>query len=319
MPSWNDLLDHIEAQPNDAAKSARLRELIVHSLAQISQKRNNRNVIFYASAFLQKPGAHPYLLQIMQEDLNGFMATIYGLKCPLGLTLILHTPGGQINAAESIVSYLWSKFPDSDIEVIVPTFAMSAGTMISLAANRIIMGRPSQLGPIDPQMVLGYGVVSANAIVDQFKRAKEEYAQDPNIIPLWIPILQSFGPALLQEAENALKYGEEMVRKWLEQRMFKGLPDAKELAKNAASYFNDTSNVNRHRNHGHRIDRDEARSQRIEVYDLEDDQPLQEAVLTAYHLITIAIEKSVTTKMIVNHAGKMWVKGIPINQPPNVQ
>src|SRR5687767_2857982 len=183
MPSWNELLDHIEAQPTEAAKTSKLIGLIVNALSQISQKRNNRNVIFYASGFLQKPGVHPYLTQITQEDINGFMATIYGLKCPQGLTLILHTPGGQINAAESIVSYLWSKFPDSDIEVIVPTFAMSAGTMISLASNRIIMGRPSQLGPIDPQMVLGYGVVSANAIVDQFERAKSEYAQDPNIIP----------------------------------------------------------------------------------------------------------------------------------------
>src|SRR5262245_59237394 len=108
MPSWNDLLNHIEALPNEAAKSAKLGELILNSLNQLSQKRNGRNVIFYASGFLQKPGAHPHLIQITQEDINGFMATIYGLECPKGLTLILHTPGGQINAAESIVSYLWS-------------------------------------------------------------------------------------------------------------------------------------------------------------------------------------------------------------------
>lgn len=57
------------------------------------------------------------------------MATLHGMEWEKGLTLILHTPGGVTNAAESIVSYLHSKF--SDIETIVPTIAMSAGTMIS--------------------------------------------------------------------------------------------------------------------------------------------------------------------------------------------
>ena len=100
------------------------------------------------------------------------MSTIYGMTWSKGLTLLLHTPGGVTNAAETIVAYLWSKF--LDIEVIVPTYAMSAGTMISLAANRLIMGRQSQLGPIDPQMPMGGCFVSARAIVDQFERAKAD-------------------------------------------------------------------------------------------------------------------------------------------------
>ena len=51
-------------------------------------------------------------------------------------------------AAQSFVDYLRSKF--TLLEVIVPTFAMSAGTMISLAADVVVMGNQRQLGPIDP-------------------------------------------------------------------------------------------------------------------------------------------------------------------------
>jgi len=69
----------------------------------------------------------------------------------------------------------------SYIEVIVPTYAMSAGTMISLASNKIIMGRQSQLGPIDPQMPIGGRYVSAQSIVDQFEKAKEEISADPKV------------------------------------------------------------------------------------------------------------------------------------------
>jgi len=56
-------------------------------------------------------------------------------------------------AAQTIVDYLRSKF--STIEVLVPTYAMSAGTMIALGCDRVFMGRQSQLGPTDPQLIVG--------------------------------------------------------------------------------------------------------------------------------------------------------------------
>lgn len=119
------------------------------------------------------------------------------------------------------------------------------------------------------------------------------------------PVLQTLGPALLQEAQNALEYGERMVAGWLEQRMFSGDPDAGALATQTASFFNDAS---MHKSHGRRIDRDEARAHHVCVEDLEDDQQLQEAVLTAYHLATIIFEKTPATKILLSHHGRMWVK-----------
>ena len=50
------------------------------------------------------------------------------MECHRGLDLILHTPGGFPEAAESIVKYLRSKF-STNIRVIVPHLSMSAGTM----------------------------------------------------------------------------------------------------------------------------------------------------------------------------------------------
>jgi membrane-bound ClpP family serine protease len=260
-------------------------------------------VIFYASAFLQKPQAPASIIQITAEDLNAFMSVMYGMNWERGLTLILHTPGGVTNATESIVSYLRSKF--DDIEVIVPTFAMSAGTMISLGANRIVMGRQSQLGPIDPQFFLGQTALSARAIVDQFEQAKDDIRKDLTLAHVWAPILQSIGPALLQEARNALEYGERMVASWLERYMFAAKADAKKLATKAAAHFNDAKT---HKSHGRRIDRDEARAQSIVVEDLEANQDLQEQVLTAYHLTTIVFEKGPSAKTLHSDANRMYVK-----------
>ena len=303
MPSWNQLLSKLDSLTNDKERGGFVRSESLKYLQEISRLRGNRHVIFYGSAFLQKPQAPPAGLQITHEDVNAFMSVMFGMTWSKNLTLVLHTPGGVMNAAETIVAYLRSKF--RDIEVIVPTYAMSAGTMISLAANRIVMGRQSQLGPIDPQFLMGQRAQSARAIVEQFEAAREEILQNAAAAGVWFPILQPLGPALLQEAKYALDYGEKMAAKWLEQYMFAGKPNAIDLAKKAAGHFN---NATGHTSHGRRIDRDEARGQGLEVEDLEDSQELQEAVLTLYHLATITIEKGPASKIFHSDLDKIYVK-----------
>ncbi|WP_155827023.1 SDH family Clp fold serine proteinase [Jongsikchunia kroppenstedtii] len=275
------------------------------ALAEIGTLRGGRNVILFASAFLQKPDIPGTYLMINNEDINGLMSVIYKMDCSKGLTLILHTPGGVTTAAESVVSYVRTKF--TDVEVIVPTFAMSAGTMICLSADRLIMGRQSQLGPIDPQMSVGGGrSMSARAITEQFDRAKREILEDVGTAHVWAPIMQSHGPALLQEAQNALDYSERMVARWLTKGMFREMgSDAESKGKAVAHHFNDASE---HKSHGRRIDRDEARQQGVTVEDLEDNQSLQEQVLTAYHLMTIIFTQTPAVKLLWSDAGRLWQK-----------
>ncbi|MEW6347641.1 MAG: serine protease [Thermodesulfobacteriota bacterium] len=255
MSSWTELVHSLEPVARDF-RPQWFRERQQESLNIISQKRSHRNVVLYASAFLQKPQIASMSLLVSAEDINGFVSVMYGMQWDKGLTLLLHTPGGVINAAETLVEYLTTKF--EEFETIIPTYAMSAGTMLSLASDRIIMGRQSQLGPIDPQMPIGHGAVSARAIVDQFDRAREDDLLDLRMAHIWAPILQSLGPGLLQEAQNELDYRRQMVARWLERRMFRSLPNGKETAEAVAEYFSDAST---HKSHGRRIGREEARSQ----------------------------------------------------------
>lgn len=300
MPTWSELNRYVTDLP-PIDRIPWLVTALTESLEQISQLRGGRNTIFYASAFLQKPHVHS-LTQISAEEINGLMSVMHGMSWDR-LTLILHTPGGDVNAAETLGAYLLSKFPD--IEVVIPTYSMSAGTMLSFTANRIIMGRQSQLGPIDPQIFFGGGTVSARGVVDEFNRAKSEILSDVNTAHVWAPILPAMGPSLLMEADNALKYGEGMVARWLAERMFAGRPNAEALGAAVASHFNDAST---HKSHGRRIDRAEARSVGVVVEDLEDDQDLQDAVLTAYHVMSILLGISSLTKVFITDTGKHWVK-----------
>lgn len=73
------------------------------------------------------------------------MTVIHQLDRNKGLDLILHTPGGDTAATESIVDYLHNMF-GNNIRAIVPQLAMSAGTMIACSCKEIIMGLQSSLG-----------------------------------------------------------------------------------------------------------------------------------------------------------------------------
>ena len=208
------------------------------------------------------------------------------------------------------MDYLRSKF--QSIDVLVPTYAMSAGTMIALGCDQIIMGRQSQLGPTDPQLIVGNRSFSAHSIVEQFEEAKQNIAENPVLAHAWAPVLRSFGPALIQEARKSIAYGQSLVEEWLQKYMFAKQGNPAGLAQNVAEYFSG----NEHGSHGRRINRETARAHHLKVVDLEENQELQEAALTLYHLSTIAFEQGTATKSVISSNNRLWVKNINFSAPP---
>lgn len=68
------------------------------------------------------------------------------------LDLLLQSLGGDIDKAEKIVYMCREKA--KSFRVIIPESAKSAATLIALAADSIVMGYISELGPIDPRVVI---------------------------------------------------------------------------------------------------------------------------------------------------------------------
>lgn len=84
-----------------------------------------RNTILYYSGWLNGGGTRSVSFGINDNDVNAFMNCISGLDKSKGVDLILHTPGGEVGATESIINYLRQIF-GINIRVIVPQIAMSA-------------------------------------------------------------------------------------------------------------------------------------------------------------------------------------------------
>src|SRR5215510_3894301 len=84
------------------------------------------------------------------EDAQTIIAAIKETPPDVPIDLILHTPGGLVLAAMQIARAVESH--PARVTVYVPVYAMSGGTLIALAADEIVMGEFSMLGPIDPQI-----------------------------------------------------------------------------------------------------------------------------------------------------------------------
>jgi ClpP class serine protease len=84
------------------------------------------------------------------EDSEAVIRVIEMTAEKMPIDMIIHTPGGLVLAAEQIAAAL-ARHP-ADVTVYVPHYAMSGGTLIALAADRIVMSPSAVLGPVDPQI-----------------------------------------------------------------------------------------------------------------------------------------------------------------------
>ncbi|MBY0619807.1 SDH family Clp fold serine proteinase [Sphingomonas ursincola] len=299
MPNWGQVLTEIQARDaklgNDAKSAV---DIVRRKYLKALHKKTERNVIAYYSGWLSNPTAVG--IDVNDEDKAAFMMAIHGLDKNKGLDLILHTPGGGIAAAESLVDYLRRIF-GGNIRAIVPHLAMSAGTMIACACKSIVMGKHSNLGPIDPQL----GGLPAAAVKKEIERAIEEIQKNPERLQFWQFVLSKYSPTFVGQCEQAVSMAAEFVRDRLVDNMLRDEPDALEKAQAIVAGLSDVDDNKSHSRHIH-IDKCEALGLKIEH--LEDDQELQEAVLTVHHCFMHSIGVSGASKIVENHLGAAFVK-----------
>ncbi|MGH2759267.1 MAG: SDH family Clp fold serine proteinase [Actinomycetota bacterium] len=232
------------------------------------------------------------------------------------LDLILHSPGGFPQAAEQMLNYLRTQF--DYIRALVPLQAKSAATMLALGADEIVMGRHSELGPIDPQIIVpvpeGSRPAPAHAILRDFQRAKDEIATDTGKLPAWTPILRGYAGGLIDFCSQQIALSQEVVAGWLEEHMLShddaGIPagEREEVAKGIAGYFGSEDSYDRFRTHSRPIRVEELEGIRgLRVRRLEQDDDLQDAVLSIYHALDLTFSGP-AIKIVENHVGARYVR-----------
>lgn len=292
MPDWKEVTYEIETMDINPLDIVRRKYL------RIMNQYTNRNVIAYYSAFMQK---NSDMVAIDDNDMNAFMQTIHGLDKKKGLDLILHTPGGNLASAVSIINYLHSIF-GNDIRVFVPQLAMSAGTMIALSSKEIVMGKESALGPIDPQ----FGGVSCSGVIEEFNKAIEEVKNDSSVFPIWQTIISKYPPAFIGDCAKAVEWSSKETQKWLERTMFK---DDANCTDKASSIVSELSDHAKTYFHGRQYHSDECKAIGLKIVDLESlgksqiDNccDMQDCVLTIHHAYMQTLASTTAVKIVENH------------------
>ncbi|MDV3104054.1 SDH family Clp fold serine proteinase [Thermococcus waiotapuensis] len=175
-------------------------------MAQLAKKRNSTVIAMIHRQESVGLFGIPVYKFISIEDSEEILRAIRMAPKDRPIDLIIHTPGGLVLAATQIAKAL--KEHPAETRVIVPHYAMSGGTLIALAADRIIMDPHAVLGPVDPQL----GQYPAPSILRAVERKGPEKVDDQTLIladvtEKAIKQVRDFVYSLLKD-----KYGEEKAR-----------------------------------------------------------------------------------------------------------
>lgn len=146
IPStWSRVLGEIQSQTNISGPTGI--DIVRRQKIKNMEMITGRPLIIYATAWTApKPVPGP-MLQLDLSDLTGFRDVTESIQ-DTQLDVLVHSPGGFAEAAESIVDLLRSRF--SSVRFIVPIAAKSAATILVMSGDEIVMDDLSELGPIDP-------------------------------------------------------------------------------------------------------------------------------------------------------------------------
>ena len=264
-------------------------------------KYTGRPTVLYASAFSESE-VSGRVLQLGRQDVSCFMAAAAGAD-GRELDLILHSPGGPVEAAEQIATYLRRRF--DDIRVIVPVCALSSATLLACAADRIVLADHSVLGPIDPIVNWTHEgesySASAQTVINEYSIAQRNINNKRNDPALWIERLKAFPPGLLATCRSQIQHSQSLAQRWLAGYMFRDEEAATERAESIAVWLSDS----RHSAESLRsIGLSDVVSKGMKAQRLDDDEKLLENVMAVFHAGVVKFQSDDCVKIVENENGR---------------
>lgn len=210
------------------------------------------------------------------------------------LTIVLETSGGHIEVAERIANIFRHHY--SVVNFLVGTYAMSAGTVLALSGDDVLMDYASTLGPIDPQVMPPNGdrFVPALGYLEQYDRLVKKSHEGTLSSIEAAYFLQSFDPAEMSLYAHARELSIALLEEWLATYKFRNwhrtetqdvavtLEMKRERAKEIAVALNDTSHWH---SHSRGITMSKLRDLKLKVDDIDDNPDLRSAFNDYWTLI----------------------------------
>lgn len=210
--------------------------------------------------------------------------------------VILETTGGSIETAERMAHLLRKHYSRGEVSFLIPNYAMSAGTVLIMSGDRILMDYYSIIGPIDPQIRNDSGHwVPALGYLDKY----EEYIKKSNKGHLsgaeLAFMIEKFDPAELAQFEKARDLSVDLLKRWLVNYKFKNWAETKTRGvtvtqkmreRRAAEIAKKLNNTAMWKTHGRGISMEVAnRELNLIIEDFGDDKQKRDAVRSYYRFL----------------------------------
>lgn len=171
-------------------------------------------LIVYSSAFnKQVPGN-----TLLMDDYYTIFDMLRNIDSK-NLDFYIETPGGSGEAAEEIVRFIRSKF--DNVTFVVSGEAKSAGTIIVLSGNEILMTKSGSLGPIDAQVKIGRSIISAYDYCEWIENKRTEAENMGGLNPFDATMIAQISPGELSGVSHSLEFAKDLVVDWLAKYKFK--------------------------------------------------------------------------------------------------
>jgi len=169
---------HASETPKHPATKAGVLAWRQRIIEEIEKERGTRVItMIHKKELWTEPGHDP---EIGIEDTETVLQKMRRIPPETPVDFIIHTPGGYAIAAQMMAMAI--KFHPSKVTVMVPFYAMSGGSLMSLAAGEIRMEKYSVLGPVDPQIPTPDGMYPAGSIATLVKTKPIQNITDRMII-----------------------------------------------------------------------------------------------------------------------------------------
>ncbi|MES1200354.1 MAG: hypothetical protein ABUS57_02775 [Pseudomonadota bacterium] len=220
---------------------------------------------------------------IHRDDTVAFMDLVHNVVAGERIDLMLHTVGGDIDVAEKLITLARAKVGEGgDIRVIVPDFAKSAGTLMALGANSILMSDSSELGAIDPQFYLKDA--NGNEICHSVLRYLAAFRDHADALkknrddPVALLMMDKFDPSLVQKFQGIRDRARDLAENLLKRR-----------GKHFSKIASELMNIDIWKSHNQMIGAQDAKSLGLDVEVIAPEDPVWQGVWQLHCLLRLAI------------------------------
>jgi len=180
-------------------------ELESELMKLISEYNKNRDTFLFVYAVAI--GKQIPSIPLEQADFYIIRDLLADRKSLKKVDIYIETPGGSGETAEEIVRFLRNNF--ETVSFVVSGEAKSAGTIIVLSGDEILMTETGSLGPIDAQIRIGRSIVSAYDYIEWVEDKRKEAETQGALNPFDATMVAQITPGELGSVFHALKFAED--------------------------------------------------------------------------------------------------------------